>query len=89
MSSGSVKATWLNQPWIAPKLVPGATILMTGSLGKRGFTVAEYEFVGARPSTPRDEGGLRAGQTVVLGPLTPRRRRTETTLSPCTGRAES
>ena len=43
--SGSFKATWFNQPWIAPKLVPGASILMTGSLGKRGFTVAEYEFV--------------------------------------------
>jgi ATP-dependent DNA helicase RecG len=70
--SGSFKATWFNQPWIAPKLVPGASILMTGSLGKRGFTVAEYEFVGARPSAPRDEGGLRAGQTgSVLGPPHP------------------
>ncbi|HEY5052871.1 MAG TPA: hypothetical protein VII45_05620, partial [Solirubrobacterales bacterium] len=56
--SGTVKATWFNQPWVAPKLVPGVSLLLTGSLGKRGFTVAEYEFVGSGPRAMRDEGGL-------------------------------
>jgi ATP-dependent DNA helicase RecG len=71
--SGSFKATWFNQPWVAAKLEPGVSILMTGSLGKRGFTVAEYEFVASGPGVPtRDEGGLRAGQTgSVLGPPHP------------------
>jgi ATP-dependent DNA helicase RecG len=56
--SGSVKATWFNQPWVAAKLVPGVAILMSGSLGKRGFTVAEYEFVAARPRVlASGEGG--------------------------------
>jgi ATP-dependent DNA helicase RecG len=67
--SGSVKATWFNQPWIAQKLEPGVSILMTGSLGKRGFTVSEYEFVASGPRDPsRSEGSLRAGQAgSVLG----------------------
>jgi ATP-dependent DNA helicase RecG len=42
--SESVRATWFNQPWIAPKLTPGARLLLTGSLDKRGFRVSEYEF---------------------------------------------
>jgi ATP-dependent DNA helicase RecG len=44
--SGSLRATWFNQPWLAPKLTEGTRLLLTGSLGKRGFTVSEYEFGG-------------------------------------------
>src|SRR5262249_27186322 len=47
--SGSVRATWFNQPWLAPKLTEGVQLLLTGSLGKRGFTVSEYE-LGGDPS---------------------------------------
>ena len=43
--SGSFRATWFNQPWIAPKLVPGARLLLTGSRDKRGLRVSEYELL--------------------------------------------
>ncbi len=45
--SGSARATWFNQPWVAQKLTPGAALLLTGSRDKRGFRVSEYEFVSA------------------------------------------
>ena len=48
--SGSVRATWFNQPWIAGKLARGTSLLLTGSLEKRGFRVAEYESL---PPDPR------------------------------------
>jgi ATP-dependent DNA helicase RecG len=41
--SGSVRATWFNQPWVAQKLAQGSTFLLTGSRDKRGFRVSEYE----------------------------------------------
>ncbi len=44
--SGSVRATWFNQPWLAPKLTAGTRLLLTGSRDKRGFRVSEYEFGG-------------------------------------------
>jgi ATP-dependent DNA helicase RecG len=48
--SGTVRATWFNQPWVAQKLTQGTPILLTGSLDKRGFRVAEYEFGDGDPS---------------------------------------
>jgi ATP-dependent DNA helicase RecG len=42
--SGAVRATWFNQPWLAQKLTEGTQMLLTGAMGKRGFTVSEYEF---------------------------------------------
>ena len=44
--SGSVRATWFNQPWVAQKLSLGSSLLLTGSKDKRGFRVSEYEPVG-------------------------------------------
>jgi len=41
--SGTIKATWFNQPWVAEKLTPGAGFLLTGKCSKRGFVVSEYE----------------------------------------------
>jgi ATP-dependent DNA helicase RecG len=41
--SGSIRATWFNQPWVARKLELGARLLLTGSRDKRGFRVSEYE----------------------------------------------
>jgi ATP-dependent DNA helicase RecG len=43
--SGSVRATWFNQPWLARKLTRGTGLLLTGSRDKRGFRVSEYEVV--------------------------------------------
>jgi len=56
--SGTIRATWFNQPWIAQKLAPGVALLMTGAVGKRGFTVSEYEFLDSSPSIPVPEAGL-------------------------------
>ena len=44
--SGTTRATWFNQPWLAPKLTEGTQMLLTGSADKRGFRVSEYEFSG-------------------------------------------
>ena len=46
-SSGSIRATWFNQPWVAQKLSRGARLLLTGSRDKRGFRVSEYEVLSA------------------------------------------
>ena len=45
-ASGSVRATWFNQPWVAQKLSRGTPLLLTGSRDKRGFRVSEYEVLG-------------------------------------------
>ncbi|MGE5281907.1 MAG: ATP-dependent DNA helicase RecG [Chloroflexota bacterium] len=51
--SGSVRATWFNQPWLAAKLTAGTRLLLTGSRDKRGFRVSEYEVL--------DRGGKGGG----------------------------
>ena len=56
--SGSLRATWFNQPWMAPKLDPGARLLLTGSRDKRGLRVGEYEFSPRRRVPGRAEEGL-------------------------------
>jgi ATP-dependent DNA helicase RecG len=53
--SGSLRASWFNQPWVAPKLVPGAWLLLTGSRDKRGFRVSEYEFLAAPEEEAADD----------------------------------
>src|SRR4029453_16780433 len=45
--SGSVRATWFNQPWVSKKLTPETRLLLTGSRDKRGFRVSEYEVLSA------------------------------------------
>ncbi len=50
--SGSVRASWFNQPWVAQKLTPGTNLLLTGSLDRRGFRVSEYELKGEDPHPP-------------------------------------
>jgi len=69
-ASGSIRATWFNQPWVAQKLTQGTELLLTGSRDKRGFRVSEHEVMpavekggGAPPaqrrpvSRPADHGG--------------------------------
>jgi ATP-dependent DNA helicase RecG len=70
--SGSVRATWFNQPWVAQKLVPGAGLLLTGSLDKRGFRVSEYEFIAVGPRVlSQGEGGAAGSPRAVLDPPHP------------------
>jgi ATP-dependent DNA helicase RecG len=42
-SSGSISATWFNQPWLADKLLPGTQVRLRGKLGKYGFDVKSYD----------------------------------------------
>jgi ATP-dependent DNA helicase RecG len=65
--SGSLRATWFNQPWVAPKLTPGARLLLAGSRDKRGFRVSEYEFL-APPHPPPPAG--EAKELVPVHPAT-------------------
>ncbi|HSR93318.1 MAG TPA: ATP-dependent DNA helicase RecG [Solirubrobacterales bacterium] len=60
--SGSVRATWFNQPWVAQKLSPGTSLLLTGSRDKRGFRVSEYEVMA---DSPRVHTGGEPGLTPV------------------------
>src|SRR3954452_24699562 len=43
--SGKVKAIWFNRAWLADRLQPGTRLLLHGKLEKRGFNVAEHEFL--------------------------------------------
>jgi ATP-dependent DNA helicase RecG len=61
--TGSVRATWFNQPWVARKLPKGTQLLLTGSRDNRGFRVSEYELLppaggverGSSPAAGEDE----------------------------------
>jgi ATP-dependent DNA helicase RecG len=67
--SGSVRATWFNQPWVASKLTPGTALLLTGSLDKRGFRVSEYELLAGGPRVlSLGEGGTAGSPRAVLDP---------------------
>jgi ATP-dependent DNA helicase RecG len=57
--SGSIRASWFNQPWVAQKLTKGASLLLTGSRDRRGFRVSEYELIEA--VREGEVGGARAG----------------------------
>jgi ATP-dependent DNA helicase RecG len=67
--SGSIRATWFNQPWVADKLAPGTKLLITGRVSKKGLAVGEYEVVSGPRVLSQEEGGA-AGEG-VLGPPPP------------------
>ena len=70
--SGAIRATWFNQPWVSAKLVPGTQLLLSGTLGKRGFVVSEYEFIGVGPRVLSEgEGGTAGSPRAVLDPPHP------------------
>src|SRR4051812_38848079 len=41
--SGSISATWFNQPWVADRLRPGTHVRLRGRLGRYGFDVKSYD----------------------------------------------
>jgi ATP-dependent DNA helicase RecG len=49
-ASGSIGASWFNQPWLADKLTPGTQLRLRGKLGRHGFDVKSYD-VGAPKAT--------------------------------------
>jgi ATP-dependent DNA helicase RecG len=67
--SGTVKAVWFNQPWVAEKLTQGSRLLLTGSLGKGTFRVAEYEPIAGEEG---EEGGVGTDAFVPVHPATER-----------------
>ena len=47
-ATGSISATWFNQPWLAEKLSPGTHVRLRGKLGRHGFDVKAYDLGEAR-----------------------------------------
>jgi ATP-dependent DNA helicase RecG len=41
--SGSIRAVWFNQPWLAEKLQPGTRVRLRGNLKRGAFTVKSYD----------------------------------------------
>ena len=69
--SGSIRATWFNQPWLTPKLTAGTPLLLTGSRDKRGFRVSEFEFVDSQPRVLSEGKGGLADSPVRTPPSPP------------------
>jgi ATP-dependent DNA helicase RecG len=49
-ASGSIGASWFNQPWLADKLTPGTQLRLRGKLGRHGFDVKSFD-IGAPRAT--------------------------------------
>jgi ATP-dependent DNA helicase RecG len=47
-ATGSISATWFNQPWLADRLRPGTPLRLRGRLGRHGFDVKSYDLGEAR-----------------------------------------
>jgi ATP-dependent DNA helicase RecG len=78
--SGSAKAIWFNQAWLAERLRPGTRALLRGTLDRRGFRVSAHEFVsdaGHDPSRGRPSRlpiGIHTTGIVPVHPATERLR---------------
>jgi ATP-dependent DNA helicase RecG len=46
--TGTIGASWFNQPWLADKLTPGTHLRLRGKLGRYGFDVRSYDVGEAR-----------------------------------------
>jgi ATP-dependent DNA helicase RecG len=46
--TGTIGASWFNQPWLADKLAPGTQLRLRGRLGRYGFDVKSYDVGAAR-----------------------------------------
>ena len=42
-ASGEIRATWFNQPWLEPRLVPGTPVRLRGRRNRYGFAVETYD----------------------------------------------
>ena len=43
-STGEIRATWFNQPWLEAKLTPGTKLRIRGKQNRFGFQVESYDF---------------------------------------------
>jgi ATP-dependent DNA helicase RecG len=71
-STGKAKAVWFNRAWLADRLLPGTRLLLRGKLEKRGFNVAEHEFLGGEST--RAPAGLHTTGVVPVHPASERLR---------------
>jgi ATP-dependent DNA helicase RecG len=46
--TGTISASWFNQPWILDRLEPGTAVRLRGKLGRYGFDVKSYDVGEAR-----------------------------------------
>jgi ATP-dependent DNA helicase RecG len=44
--TGTISATWFNQPWLAPQLQPGRRVRLRGRPGRYGFDVRSFDLNG-------------------------------------------
>jgi ATP-dependent DNA helicase RecG len=44
--SGSIRATWFNQPWVADQLEPGLRVRLIGTVRRGSFAVRSHELAG-------------------------------------------
>lgn len=56
--SGTVKAVWFNQAWLAERLTPGTPLLVSGRLDRSGFRVEAHEIVSAGSGAGIHTSGL-------------------------------
>ncbi|HVW46239.1 MAG TPA: ATP-dependent DNA helicase RecG [Solirubrobacterales bacterium] len=68
--TGSVRATWFNQPWVSGKLEKGARVLITGRRSPKGLTVQEWELIAAADAEEEEGGEERSGSFVPVHPAT-------------------
>jgi ATP-dependent DNA helicase RecG len=68
--SGSAKAVWFNQPWLAERLSAGTSLLLVGRLDRRGFRVAEHEIVSGPQNGSAPPPGLHTTGLVPVHPAT-------------------
>ncbi|HEY7398130.1 MAG TPA: OB-fold nucleic acid binding domain-containing protein, partial [Gaiellaceae bacterium] len=47
-ATGSISASWFNQPWLVDRLKPGTHVRLRGKLGRHGFDVKSYDVGEAR-----------------------------------------
>ena len=64
--TGSIKASWFNQGWLAEQLQPGTYVRLRGQTGRYGFTVKSYDLgeeahatADFAPVYPGERGGAR------------------------------
>jgi len=50
--TGSIRATWFNQPWVAEQLAPGVRVRLIGTVRRGTFAVRSHELVGEAAPEP-------------------------------------
>ncbi|MBS1889040.1 MAG: ATP-dependent DNA helicase RecG [Actinobacteria bacterium] len=68
--TGTVRATWFNQPWISGKLEQGSQIVITGKRSPKGLAVQEWELVARASEDRAGPAEERSGSFVPVHPAT-------------------